>query len=59
MLSHNLEPYTDKFELITAAASKEHSLEKAMVEMLDDWRPLSFNLLPHRDTGNIKYILTT
>ena len=52
MLSHNLETHISKFELISGAASKEHSLGKAMKKMLDDWESVTFNLLTHGDTGN-------
>ena len=51
MLKHNLDPFLDKFEIISGAASKEHSLEKAMKKMLDDWDPVIFNLIAYRDSG--------
>ena len=51
MLKHNLEPYLDKFEIISGAASKEHSLGKAIKNMVDDWEPVVFNLVAYKDSG--------
>ena len=51
MLKYNLEPYLDQFEGISAGASKEFSLEKAMQRMEDDWEPIVFSTTPYRDTG--------
>ena len=51
MLKHNLEPFLDKFEIISGSASKEHSLEKAMKKMVDDWEVVAFNLVAYRDSG--------
>ena len=50
-LRHNLEPHLVKFESISAAASKEYSLEKAMQRMEDDWDVVLFNTTQYRDTG--------
>lgn len=41
----------ERFEAISAGASKEHSLEKAMQKMEDDWDPIIFNTTLYRDTG--------
>ena len=51
MLKYNLEPYLEQFEGISAGASKEYSLEKAMQKMEDDWDPIIFNTSLYRDTG--------
>ena len=41
----------EQFEAISVGASKEHSLEKAMQRMEDDWDPIIFNTTLYRDTG--------
>ncbi|XP_052285538.1 dynein axonemal heavy chain 12-like isoform X2 [Dreissena polymorpha] len=51
VLKLNLEPYMEEFEGISAAATKEHSLEKAMNKMMEDWNAVDFNLTAYRDTG--------
>uniref|UniRef100_A0A3Q2NRV0 Dynein axonemal heavy chain 12 n=1 Tax=Fundulus heteroclitus TaxID=8078 RepID=A0A3Q2NRV0_FUNHE len=51
VLKQNLAPYLNEFESISAAASKEFSLEKAMQTMMQGWDTISFNHQPYRETG--------
>ncbi|KAM9098063.1 dynein heavy chain 12, axonemal isoform X1 [Sarcophilus harrisii] len=51
VLKLNLEPFLDKFEVISAGASKEFSLEKAMHTMIDTWDDITFHISPYRETG--------
>ncbi|CAL9702663.1 unnamed protein product [Knipowitschia caucasica] len=51
MLKQNITPYLDHFESVSAAASKEYSLEKAMQTMVTVWDDVSFHHQPHRETG--------
>ena len=51
MLKLNLEPYMDQFEGISGAATKEHSLEKALAKMMEEWDEMLFNTTAYRDTG--------
>ncbi|XP_078059400.1 dynein axonemal heavy chain 12 [Mustelus asterias] len=51
MLKLNLTPYLEKFEEISAAATKEFSLEKAMHTMEETWETIIFNTNLYRDTG--------
>ncbi|XP_021171969.2 dynein heavy chain 12, axonemal [Fundulus heteroclitus] len=51
VLKQNLAPYLNEFESISAAASKEFSLEKAMQTMMQGWDIISFNHQPYRETG--------
>ncbi|XP_069499778.1 dynein axonemal heavy chain 12 [Ambystoma mexicanum] len=51
VLKENLTPFLEKFEQISAAASKEFSLEKAMHMMGDIWEGVAFTTSPYRETG--------
>ncbi|XP_063078071.1 dynein axonemal heavy chain 3 [Engraulis encrasicolus] len=51
MVDLGLSKYSDKLEEIGAAASKEHSLEKAMEKMRKEWADLRLSFLEYRDTG--------
>ncbi|XP_070695267.1 dynein axonemal heavy chain 12 [Pempheris klunzingeri] len=51
VLKQNLAPYLEEFESISAAASKEFSLEKAMQTMVNVWDGISFHHQPYRETG--------
>ncbi|XP_006892348.1 PREDICTED: dynein heavy chain 12, axonemal [Elephantulus edwardii] len=57
ILKLNLTPYLDQFEVISAGASKEFSLEKAMHTMMGTWDDISFHISLYRDTG--VYILSS
>ncbi|CAH8568670.1 unnamed protein product [Dicrocoelium dendriticum] len=53
LVDMNLEPHISKFDAISEAATKEHSLEKALDKMRKEWAPLEFNLIPYRDSGTV------
>nr|CAH8868280.1 unnamed protein product [Trichobilharzia regenti] len=50
-LEFGLGAYLDQLEEVGAAAAKEHQLETTMSKMKEEWRQMSFELLPYRDTG--------
>ncbi|XP_068600100.1 dynein axonemal heavy chain 12 [Brachionichthys hirsutus] len=51
VLNLNLTPYLDQFESISAAASKEFSLEKAVQTTVHVWDGVCFHHQPYRETG--------
>ncbi|XP_021325607.1 dynein axonemal heavy chain 12 isoform X2 [Danio rerio] len=51
ILKQNLTPYLELFEGISAGASKEFGLERAMQTMVEAWDTVSFHYHPYRDTG--------
>lgn len=51
MLRLEIAPYIEQFEQISGAATKEHSLEKNMYKMQDEWNDIVFGLTVYRDTG--------
>lgn len=51
MLAMDLGKHTEKLEEISSAASKEHSLDKALKAMRGEWEDIEFSFSPYRDTG--------
>ncbi|KAK3519072.1 hypothetical protein QTP70_016355, partial [Hemibagrus guttatus] len=50
VLKQNLSPYMEQFETISAAASKEFSLEKATQNMVEAWDAVSFHHHAYRES---------
>ncbi|KAK3752207.1 hypothetical protein QZH41_008048 [Actinostola sp. cb2023] len=51
VLKFNLGPFLDELEGISGGASKEFSLERAMLRMEEEWDTVIFNTTLYRDTG--------
>ena len=51
VLKMGLEPFIGEFETVSAGATKEFSLEKAMRKMQADWEPMCFNTAKYKETG--------
>lgn len=51
MLKLGLDPYMEQFEVISAGATKEYSLEKAMLKMQEEWEVVNFGTIEYRDSG--------
>ncbi|XP_070246928.1 dynein axonemal heavy chain 12 isoform X4 [Myotis yumanensis] len=51
VLKLNLSQYLEQFEVISAGASKEFSLEKAMHTMMGTWDDIAFHVSLYRETG--------
>ncbi|KAM8834259.1 LOW QUALITY PROTEIN: dynein axonemal heavy chain 12-like [Synchiropus picturatus] len=51
VLKKNLSAHLDRFQSISASASKEFSLERTMDHMEEAWGDVSVHLQPYRETG--------
>ena len=51
VLKMGLEEHMSHFETVSVSASKEFSLEKAMIKMQADWEPILFNTAKYKDTA--------
>eukprot|EP00794_Sanderia_malayensis_P006878 gene6878-7653_t len=51
MLAMGLERYVDELSVISAQASKEFALEKALLKMQSEWEDIMFNFVEYKDTG--------
>lgn len=48
VIDFNLVDYTEKFESISEAATKENNLEKSLDKMMKEWADLRFEILPYK-----------
>ena len=46
----------DRLEEVSISATKEHSLEQSLNEMIDQWSETSFETTNYRDSTNIKVL---
>ncbi|XP_044007935.1 dynein axonemal heavy chain 3 [Aphidius gifuensis] len=51
MIDYDLQSYINKLEEISSSATKEHSLEKNLKKMKNEWEDILFELTPYRETG--------
>ncbi|XP_076179047.1 dynein axonemal heavy chain 7 isoform X1 [Ptiloglossa arizonensis] len=51
ILDYGLLDYVSKFDAVSESATKEGSLEKALLRMHLDWADIAFVVNPYRDTG--------
>ena len=51
LLQFDLLDKLERIQTLSAAASKEHSLEKALIKMKADWEGLAFRVVEYKDTG--------
>lgn len=51
MLEYGLLAFIAKLEEIASAATKEHTLQRNLRKMKDEWQEVYFELIPYRETG--------
>ncbi|XP_050671120.1 dynein axonemal heavy chain 3 isoform X2 [Leptidea sinapis] len=51
MVEQGVHVFSSQLEEIEQYASKEYSLEKALLKMKDEWSGVKFEVVPYRDTG--------
>ena len=54
MLDLGLNKFVEKLDEISASASKEYSLEKALRKMKEDWADMRIELVPYRETVSLR-----
>jgi dynein heavy chain len=51
IIDFGLSEYVPKFENISESATKENNLEKALINMHEEWDGIEFTINNYRDTG--------
>lgn len=51
LLQYDLLEQLDKLQVVGTSATKESSLEKALVKMQADWEGVAFRVVEYKDTG--------